>query len=89
MFNPVQRRFAPKRTEEATAMNLLIILALAGAVSGSVSGAFWGGSDEIILGAVTGVILGSGIWLLTGSVMRVLHEYRLNRYFRHDSADEA
>lgn len=69
-------------------MNLLIILALAGAVSGSVSGVLWGDSDGIILGAVTGVIFGAGIWLLTGSVMRVLHEHRLNRYFRQDSADE-
>ncbi len=69
-------------------MNLLIILALAGAVSGLVSGAFWGGSDGVMLGAVTGMIFGGGIWLLTGSVMRVLHEYRLNRYFRQDSADE-
>ncbi len=69
-------------------MNLLIILALVGAVSGSISGAFWSGSDGIILGAVTGVIFGSGIWLLTGSVMRVLHEHRINRYFRQDSADE-
>lgn len=69
-------------------MILLMILALAGAVSGSVSGALWGGTDGILLGATTGAILGMGVWLLTGSVMRALHEYRLNRYFRKDSADE-
>ena len=69
-------------------MILLMILALAGALSGSISGAFLGGSDGILLGATTGTVLGTGVWLLTGSVMRVLHEYRLNRYFRRDSADE-
>lgn len=69
-------------------MLLLVILALAGALSGSISGAFWSGSDGILLGATTGTFLGACAWLLTGSVMRVLHEYRLNRYFRKDSADE-
>ena len=68
-------------------MNLLIILALAGAVSGSVSGAYWSGSDGITLGAITGMVLGSGIWLFTGSIMRALHEYRLSRYFRQDSTE--
>jgi hypothetical protein len=74
--------------KETMAMFLLMILALAGALSGSISGALWGGSDGIILGATTGTVLGTGVWLLTGSVMRALHEYRLNRYFRKDSADE-
>ena len=69
-------------------MILLMILALAGALSGSISGALWGGTDSILLGATTGTVLGASIWLLTGSVMRVLHEYRLNRYFRKGSADE-
>jgi hypothetical protein len=69
-------------------MILLMILATAGALSGSVSGALWGGSNGILIGATTGTLLGGCIWLLTGSVMRVLHEYRLNRYFRKDSADE-
>ena len=69
-------------------MNLLMILALAGAISGLVSGAYLGGSDGLILGTVTGTVFGTGIWLLTGSILRALHEYRLNRYFRQDSADE-
>ena len=69
-------------------MLLLVILALAGALSGSISGAFWGGSDSVALGAATGTLLGACVWLLTGSVMRVLHEYRLNRYFRKDSAED-
>jgi hypothetical protein len=70
------------------AMILLVILALAGAISGSVSGALWSGSDGILIGATTGTFLGMGVWLLTGSVRRALHEHRLNRYFRKDSADE-
>jgi hypothetical protein len=74
--------------KETTAMILLIVLALTGAVSGSVSGAFLGGPDGILLGAVTGMVFGTGAWALTGSVLRALHEYRLNRYFRQDSADE-
>jgi hypothetical protein len=69
-------------------MILLGILALAGALSGSISGALWGGSDGILLGATTGTLLGGCVWLLTGSVGRVLHEYRLNRYFRKDSTDD-
>jgi hypothetical protein len=47
-----------------------------------------GGTDSILLGATTGAFLGACVWLLTGSIMRVLHEYRLNRYFRKDSADD-
>lgn len=69
-------------------MILLVILALAGALSGLISGALWGGSDGILLGATTGTLLGGCVWLLSGSIMRVLHEYRLNRYFRKDSTDE-
>jgi hypothetical protein len=74
--------------EGATVMILLMILALAGALSGSISGALVGGSDGILLGATTGTILGACVWLLTGSVMRMLHEYRLSRYFQKDSTDE-
>lgn len=69
-------------------MMLLVILALAGALAGSISGALWGGSDGILVGATTGTLLGACVWLLTGSIMRVLHEYRLNRYFRKDSHDD-
>lgn len=69
-------------------MLLLGILAVAGALSGSISGAIWGGSDSILIGGATGELLGACVWLLTGSIMRVLHEYRLNRYFHKDSADE-
>jgi uncharacterized membrane protein len=70
------------------AMILLVILALAGALSGSISGALWGGSDGILIGATTGTLLGASVWLLSGSLRRVLHEYRLNRYFRKESADD-
>ena len=69
-------------------MILLVILAMAGALSGSVSGALWSGSDGILLGATTGTLLGATVWRLTGSFMRVLHEYRLNRYFRKDSTED-
>ena len=66
-------------------MILLMVLAFAGAFSGSISGALWGGTDSILLGATMGTFLGAGVWLLTGSVSRVLHENRLNRYFQTDS----
>jgi hypothetical protein len=69
-------------------MVVLIVLAMAGALSGSISGALWGGSDGILLGATTGTLLGASVWLLSGSIMRVLHEYRLSRYFNRDSTDE-
>ena len=69
-------------------MTLLMILALIGAVSGSVSGAYWGGSDGLILGASSGLVFGTSLWLLTGSAMRALHEYRINRYFTQDGFDD-
>jgi uncharacterized membrane protein len=76
---------ATQWNEGAMAMILLMVLTLAGALAGSISGALWGGSDGILLGATTGTMLGAGVWALSGSVMRVLHEYRLNRYFRTDN----
>ena len=84
-----QPRFnGPMGMKEKMAMMLLIVLALAGAISGSVSGAYMSGSDGIVLGAMTGMIFGTAVWMLTGSILRALREYRLNRYFRQDSADE-
>jgi hypothetical protein len=89
-FTPLlQPQITAQWDEGATVMILLMILALAGALSGSVSGALWGGSDGILLGATTGTLLGACVWLLTGSVLRELHEYRLNRYFHRDSTDES
>jgi hypothetical protein len=87
-LTPMQPQVMTRWDEGATAMILLVILALAGALSGSVSGALWSGSDGILLGAITGMFLGACVWLLTGSFMRVLHEYRLSRYFRKDSAED-
>jgi hypothetical protein len=69
-------------------MTLLMILAVAGTISGSVSGALLGGGEGLILGASSGLVVGAGVWLLTASALAALHEYRLNRHFTQDSRDE-
>jgi hypothetical protein len=74
--------------KETTAMILLMLLALLGTFSGLISGAYLGGADGLILGASSGLVLGTTLWLLTGSVVRALHEYRINRYFTQDSFDD-
>jgi hypothetical protein len=68
-------------------MQLLMLLALAGAISGSLSGAYWGGADGSILGGATGLVFGVTTWLVTGVVLRAVHEHRLNRHFTQDSPD--
>ena len=66
-------------------MQLLMVLALAGAISGSLSGAYWGGPEGSLLGGSTGLVLGVITWWVTGTILRFVHEYRLNRHFTQDS----
>jgi hypothetical protein len=66
-------------------MQLLLFLALAGALSGLVSGGYMGGSDGMILGGSTGLVVGVTAWILSGVIVRAIREYRLNRYFTQDS----
>lgn len=68
-------------------MQLLMVLALTGVVSGSVSGAYWGGHDGLYLGASSGLTLSVMVWFLAGTVRHALHEHRINRYFTRDHAD--
>lgn len=68
-------------------MQLLIVLALAGILSGSLSGAYLGGTDGLILGGTSGLVLGVTTWMVAGTVLRAVHEYRLNRHFTQDPID--
>ena len=68
-------------------MQLLIILALAGVISGSASGAYIRGTDGLILGASSGLVLGVVAWVVTGVILRAFREYRLDRYFTQDGAE--
>lgn len=68
-------------------MQLLMVLALAGALSGSLSGAYWGGTEGLILGGTSGLVFGVATWMVAGTVLRAVHEYRLNRHFTQDHAD--
>jgi hypothetical protein len=70
-------------------MGLLILLALAGAVSGSVGGGLIGGPDGVILGGSSGLVGGVMTWFITGVVSRTVREYRLNRYFSQEIAQDA
>jgi hypothetical protein len=69
-------------------MQLLIILALAGVVSGLVGGAFTGGMEEMLLGSVSGLVLGVLSWTVSGTVLRVVREYRLNQHFYQENSDQ-
>lgn len=66
-------------------MQLLLFLALAGILSGLVSGGYMGGSDGMILGGSSGLVAGVGAWVLSSVILRAIREYRLNRYFTQDS----
>lgn len=68
-------------------MQLLVVLALTGVVSGSISGIYWGGQDGLYLGASTGLTLSVMVWFLTSTVRHAMHEHRINRYFTQDHAD--
>lgn len=68
-------------------MQLLMVLALAGALSGSLSGAYWGGTEGLILGGTSGLVFGVTTWMVAGTIMRAVHEHRLNRHFTQDHAD--
>jgi hypothetical protein len=68
-------------------MQLLIALVLTGTVFGLVGGAYTGGTDEMILGSVSGLVLGVLLWMVSGTVLRALREHRLNQYFRRDSSE--
>jgi hypothetical protein len=69
-------------------MQLLILLTLAGVVSGTAGGAFISGNpDNMIIGAATGLILGVVAWLVTTTALRILREYRLNQHFSQDHSE--
>jgi predicted phosphatase len=69
-------------------MQLLILLTLAGVVSGTASGALISGNtDTMIIGAATGLILGVVSWLVTATALRILREYRLNQHFSQDQSE--
>lgn len=69
-------------------MQLLIILTLAGTLFGLAGGAYTGGMDAMILGSVSGLVLGVLSWMVSGSVLRALREYRLDQYFQRDSTEQ-
>lgn len=66
---------------------LLLVLALAGTISGIVGGVLLGGSDALILGGSTGLVLGVTAWMVANMILRAVHEYRLNRHFKQDGGD--
>ena len=77
----IQRITNNPTEERRSVMQLLILLVLAGVISGSVSGAYVQGADGLILGASSGLVAGVVIWMVIGIVVRAIREYRLDRYF--------
>ncbi len=65
----------------------LVVLALAGTISGLLSGAYWGGPDGLILGGSTGFTFGVMLWFVANTVRQAVHDRRLNRYFSRDEID--
>jgi hypothetical protein len=68
-------------------MQLLLSLVVAGTLFGLVGGALAGGGDQMILGSVSGLVLGVLSWMVSGTVLRTLREYRLDQHFHRDSSD--
>lgn len=69
-------------------MQLLIVLVLMGTLFGLIGGAFTGGADAVILGSVSGLVLGVLCWMVSGTILRALREYRLDRHFQGDSSEQ-
>ena len=70
-------------------MQLLLFLLVVGAVSGSLSGVVADGADGVLLGGTSGLVTGILLWTLLSIITRSVREYRLNRYFAQDSAEDA
>lgn len=68
-------------------MQLLVVLALAGTVLGSVGGASYGGHDGLVLGASSGLTFSVVVWFVAGTVRHAVYEHRINRYFTRDDVD--
>lgn len=68
-------------------MQLLMILAVTGVLSGALSGYYLGGADGMILGGTSGFVIGVAAWVLAGVIARTHREYRLNQYFTQESEE--
>jgi hypothetical protein len=68
-------------------MQLLMILALTGILSGALSGFYLGGTDGMILGGTSGFVVGVAAWVIASVIARTHHEYRLNQYFTQEGEE--
>lgn len=69
-------------------MQLLIILSLAGVLSGVVSGAYTSGIEGLFVGGSAGLVAGVLTWAFAGIGLRTWREYRLNQYFDQEDSDQ-
>ena len=68
-------------------MQLLLILSLAGTLSGLIGGIYFHGADGLFLGSSSGFVLGVVTWMVIGTVSGVLREIRLESYFNQEGQE--